>query len=894
MSGEGEVSGSGSGTSLPSSLNGMGTQTFSDIHNSDHSRSHFGNVYNTGNVYNNNSHADPTRPKSDEEKAQDMMNALAFEGMGIRLMTTTPACADTCTWFLRTQYYTRWRSSAHRNSYHGILWIKGKAGTGKSTLMKYVHDYTQKQYQDDRTVAFFFNRRSPESLMKSTEGMYRSILHQLYARIPRLKMAAVQHFSIAGQSIWSNSILESLLREAIISLTESEIVTCYVDALDECETDEVRSAIKFFGDLALSATHENVKFFVCFSSRYYPQISLQHHVEVKLDAMPEHSQDITTYLTKMLTIRAPSRSELQTDIQQKCSGIFLWVVLVVKMLNDEFDRGATKSELRKTLTSVPDELDTLFARISEPLDEPFQVAMRWVLFAGRTLTTQELYFAIMTGTGHLSSGYWDDDEVGMDTIHNYILHVSRGLIEWEIDIDEVTSAAPRNNRVQFIHESVREYLLGRGFASAEYASRQDFQSKSHEKMAEDCQKYLRLCLHGQHGMPRSPDEPGRTPKNLRLFQRKYPLCDYVWHNFLVHVESACKSSSTDHPSLDRVPVHDYISLDSILCLHGAKFYSRDSFSPFSYFQFLLRFRRWKIPQTAMVVPDHPSAFLMLLIRNECYTLAEIILQNTVAPSLDDRDDTGESKASVASMDPTELGLTTLSGGRWGSSLHAAIVSKRQNLVQLLLDRGADVNLAGDVVSGKNTQQYISPLLLAIQLGGSETVKILLDYIPSLDSYGLKHGFDALHIACECLDLETIALLLRRGADVNHVYQGKTALHLVSTNFLFDSQRGPVISALLNAGADVNAIDKNGDTALILACRAGGRSKIVTLLDHGADIGLRSSESGTALDVARRTGNFELVDFLLTQGATGKPLGLPSLLGERLRRFRIRIPSWETS
>jgi hypothetical protein len=68
--------------------------------------------------------------------------------------------------------------------------------------------------------------------------------------------------------------------------------------------------------------------------------------------------------------------------------------------------------------------------------------------------------SIMTGTSRLSSAYWDDDEVGMEIIHNYVLHVSRELIEWKGDTKKVTSL-PRYYRVQFIHESVREYLLDR-------------------------------------------------------------------------------------------------------------------------------------------------------------------------------------------------------------------------------------------------------------------------------------------------------------------------------------------------------------------------------------------------------------------------------------------------
>jgi hypothetical protein len=499
--------------------------------------------------------------------------------------------------------------------------------------------------------------------------------------------------------------------------------------------------------------------------------------------------------------------------------------------------------------------------------------------------------SIMTGTSRLSSAYWDDDEVGMEIIHNYVLHVSRGLIEWEGvsreliewkgDTKKVTSL-PRYYRVQFIHESVREYLLDRGFASAEYVSQQDFQAKSHARMAKDCQMYLQLCLHGQHSMRRCPFKPGRTVEPLELISRRYPLCGYVWHNLLAHVESAYTRGITNHAPhdrVDRVFIHDYIILDNILYLHGVEFDPKDIF---------LKLASDRGIRGARVVPDHPSAFLILLIRRECYTLAEIILQNTFSSTLSDRDGTSESRASGTSKDSTELGLTTLSGGPWGSPLHAAIVSQKQDLVQLLLDRGADVNLAGDVILGGKTQRYINPLLLALQLKSSAIVNILLDHVPSLESYRLKHNFSAFHTACMFWNSETVALLLRRGVDANEVYLGNTALHIVSDNAStwakLAAHEARKISALLNAGADVNAIDKEGQTALVIASKRRQTSIVEVLLDHGADIGFRSSGHGTALDVARRFRDFEMVNLLLSKGATGEPLKLPNLLRERLDRW----------
>lgn len=188
-----------------------------------------------------------------------------------------------------------------------------------------------------------------------------------------------------------------MIRQSILHLTSNEKATIYIDALDECELDQVRSAVEFFESLSRSATTDGKRFLICFSSRYYPHITMQPHEEVKLDTLAEHSADIKTFLASEFTIRSPFRSELQTEIEERCSGIFLWAVLAVKLLKRNFDKGATRSQLRETLKSLPHELTELFAKITELAGSEFAIAMRWVLCARVSLDPAKLYFAGICG-----------------------------------------------------------------------------------------------------------------------------------------------------------------------------------------------------------------------------------------------------------------------------------------------------------------------------------------------------------------------------------------------------------------------------------------------------------------------------------------------------------------
>ena len=167
-------------------------------------------------------------------------------------------------------------------------------------------------------------------------------------------------------------------------------MTCFVDALDECNIEDVRRAIERFEDLAESVTSRNIQFRICFSSRYYPQITMRHHEELKLDAQTEHMEDISRYIDAKLTVREGAKLELSTKMYDRCSGIFLWVVLVVRRLREASDTGRSRSQLLAILDATPKELGELFADVVAEPDESLISIVQWSLFSVRKLMTREL------------------------------------------------------------------------------------------------------------------------------------------------------------------------------------------------------------------------------------------------------------------------------------------------------------------------------------------------------------------------------------------------------------------------------------------------------------------------------------------------------------------------
>jgi len=93
--------------------------------------------------------------------------------------------------------------------------------------------------------------------------------------------------------------------------------------------------------------------------------------------------------------------------------------------------------------------------------------------------------------------------------------------------------------------------------------------------------------------------------------------------------------------------------------------------------------------------------------------------------------------------------------------------------------------------------------------------------------------------------ETLQVLLDNGADVNASdSNGDTALLIVVVRR--NTGLMEIVRILLDKGADVNAKDKNGRTVLMVAASEGKVEVMQTLLAKGADVNARDSDGNTAL------------------------------------------------
>jgi len=179
-------------------------------------------------------------------------------------------------------------------------------------------------------------------------------------------------------------------------------------------------------------------------------------------------------------------------------------------------------------------------------------------------------------------------------------------------------------------------------------------------------------------------------------------------------------------------------------------------------------------------------------------------------------------------------------GRESEALRTAIRSGNKEIVQLLINAGAPVN-------PMHTALW-SPLADAAFAKHFEILKLLVNSGAKVDAP--DHRGVTLLVSTGFFDPTVTTILLQAGADPNAAdRQGETALMKASARGLQET-----VKLLLDHQANVNQKDLRGRTALMHAAASLYSTAIPLLLEKGADPGVRDSEGKSALDLADDSSN----------------------------------------
>ncbi|KAM0293639.1 hypothetical protein ACHAPM_011605 [Fusarium culmorum] len=462
----------------------------------------------------------------------------------------------------------------------------------------------------------------------------------------------------------------------------------------------------------------NVTFQACFSSRHYPYIDIKSGIRLTLEGQDGHNEDLKHYISKHLRIQDPDLvDDLKQMMLEKAAGVFLWVALVVDILNKEHCLGGLA--LRTRLQEVPSGLSKLFKNIltrDQKHMEHLLLSILWILLAERPLEPGEYYHALWSG---LSLKGLVDLEIppvntsgASDRINNCIISSSKGLAE-------ITKA--KKPTVQFIHESVRDFLIkDKGLYQLWPELGADWKSPSHDRLKSCCNAYVFHKVVEQAIDTRHSHEARSMKEDL---SKQFPFLEYASQFILSHANAAA-SSISQQQFIGQLPTAKWVYIFNIFEKHKIRKYNQDA--------------------------------------NVLYILADRGLPELIRTRLKDDPDIG------------------MGGGRYHHPLLAAMAKGNKESVAALLGLSSGIYDGVDITDGlkpniDSVRKDHTPFSWACEEGHMGIAMFLLQQYGHIDEVNLVRILKKGHVEMAKLLLEKGAYSMVTDND------GRTPLHRASQN-----------------------------------------------------------------------------------------------------------------
>lgn len=306
-------------------------------------------------------------------------------------------------WIWSHNEYKSWSESGTSR----LLYIQGKPGSGKSTLMRYFNRnllLKEPAAQQAVVARFFYSFRDGE-LQRSHHNMLLSIVYEIlhqdesfFYHYCQTEYRAHQRNEVLSE--WNYDSLKRILRSLQYYRT-SKPYYLTIDAVDESEEKDRRETLGLLFELCSSMKHSVVK--IIMASRPVAQVEArrsQFHNFIKLE--DETRLDIYNYAQSQL--RGLNSTDLLAQatayMLQNAQGVFLWVKLISEQLIEAHEEGCSEEEVFELLQQLPTELEDFYGLMLEKMKHNKSSILhaaklfRLVLFARRPLTVDEILHAL--------------------------------------------------------------------------------------------------------------------------------------------------------------------------------------------------------------------------------------------------------------------------------------------------------------------------------------------------------------------------------------------------------------------------------------------------------------------------------------------------------------------
>ena len=317
-------------------------------------------------------------------RVEKILLSLQFETISTRKSDIPQAHKETFRWSLSEEKASlaTWLRSGH-----GSYWIEGKAGSGKSTLMKYLQkEFLTREllleWAHDRALlvlSHFFWAQGTD-LQRNLTGLFRTLLFYIFMQDPELLEetcpSRMQRQEFHHLEPWTLEELKECFEYLSARKTLPSKLCIFIDGLDEFQGDHDH----LIEIIRVTAECKDMK--LCVSSRPWVQFRQAFgHLPWKLRVEDLTKQDISRYIQDNLLQNAhyanlqrrfPGEAEsLTEELVDAADGIFLWVYLATR----EILRGLTNyddiSTLQRRLRDIPRDLEDYFKRMLLTIDRVY-------------------------------------------------------------------------------------------------------------------------------------------------------------------------------------------------------------------------------------------------------------------------------------------------------------------------------------------------------------------------------------------------------------------------------------------------------------------------------------------------------------------------------------------